>query len=235
MARLARVVVYECWHHVAQRGNHQQTVFFSNEDRGFYLDRLRHYSTLFGLRIAGYCLMNNHVHLLVIPQMATSLARAVGRTHNDYARWLNFKRGEIGHVWQNRFYSCPLDDAHRWFALRYVELNPVNANLVQRPGDWPWSSAFAHTTGTDPTGLVDLSDWSQRWSPQRWSQTLALGIEGAAWVERLREATRTGRPLGGEVFIEQVETNLKRGVKPRKRGRKPTGQALAGQMKLAIA
>ncbi len=235
MARLARVVVPECWHHVTQRGNHQQTVFFGNADRRFYLDRLRHYSTLFGLRIAGYCLMNNHVHLVVVPQTTTSLARAVGRTHNDYARWLNFKRGEIGHVWQNRFYSCPLDEAHRWFALRYVEMNPVNANLVHRPQDWPWSSAFAHTAGTDPNGLVDLSDWSQRWSPGRWNQTLELGIEAAAWVERLREATRTGRPFGEDGFIEQVEANLKRAVKPQKRGRKPNGQELGGQMKLAIA
>ena len=235
MARLARVVVPECWHHVTQRGNRQQTVFFSNADRRFYLNRLQHYSTLFGLRIAGYCLMNNHVHLVLIPKTTTSLARAVGRTHNDYARWLNFKRGENGHVWQNRFYSCPLDEAHRWFALRYVEMNPVNANLVHRPQDWPWSSAFAHNTGTDPSGLVDLSEWSQRWSPDRWNETLELGIEGAAWAERLREATRTGRPFGEDGFLEQVEANLKRAVKPQKRGRKPKVLASAGQMKLAIA
>ena len=80
---------------------------------------------------------------------------SVGRT--DYARWLNIRLGEPGHVWQNRFYLCPLDERHRWEALRYVELNPVRAGLVGRATDWPWSSAAAHTTGVDRTGVVDMS------------------------------------------------------------------------------
>jgi len=127
MARIARVVVPGYWHHITQRGNHQQTVFYSDADREFYLRLLKQNGARYDFQLAGYCLMGNHVHLLGIPHGPHSLARAIGRTHNDYARWLNFRRGETGHVWQNRFYSCALDETHRWLALRYVEWNPVQA------------------------------------------------------------------------------------------------------------
>jgi putative transposase len=234
MGRIARVVVPGCWHHVTQRGNHQQTVFFSDADRRFYLRCLREYSIEFGMQVGGYCLMNNHVHLLVIPESAKSLARAVGRTHNDYARWLNFTRGGIGHVWQNRFYSCPLDEAHPWFAIRYAELNPVHAGLVKHAEEWRWSSARAHITGQDPTGLIDFADRQKRWSPDDWKCALEMGIQRAAWIERLREATRTGRPLGGDGFIQEVEAELKRALQPKKRGPKTRRASLSGQMNFEV-
>src|SRR6266478_1975383 len=139
MARIARVVVPGCWHHVTQRGNQQQTVFFDDSDRKFYLDLLRRYCSRHSVRITGYCLMGNHVHLLAIPAHQTGLAHALGRTHNDYARWLNLRRRQSGHVWQNRFYSCALDEEHKWTALRYVEQNPVRAGLVASAAEWLWS------------------------------------------------------------------------------------------------
>ena len=224
----------QCWHHVTQRGNHQQTVFFTDADREFYLRTLLQYSTQYGMRVGGYCLMGNHVHLLAIPLRENALAQAVGRTHNDYARWQNFKRGEKGHLWQNRFYSCPLDEAHRWMALRYVELNPVLAGLAARAEDWRWSSAPAHVTGQDARGLLEWTDWEKRWRPDTWREALTLGIEGAAWIARIREATRTGRPAGSEEFVREVEVSVKRCLLPRKRGPKPRGEMREGQMHLGV-
>lgn len=234
MARIARVVAPGCWHHITQRGNHQRTVFYADGDREFYLRLLQQYSVRYGLRIGGYCLMGNHVHLLGIPDREHALAQAVGRTHNDYARWLNFRHGETGHVWQNRFYSCPLDEAHRWVALRYVEGNPVRAGLVTNSEYWRWSSAAAHVGGRDPHGILDWADWIERWNPENWKIALGAGVAAAAWIDRVREATRTGRPAGSDDFVRSIEETLNRSLHPQKRGPKPHATALPQQLNLGI-
>ena len=146
--------------------------------------------------------------------------------HNEYARWLNLGRLEHGHLWQNRFFSCVMDDAHRWEALRYVELNPVRAALVHRPEHWPWSSARAHLSG-DVTGLLDIREWRERWSPLAWNEALAYGIGDATLLDRIREATRTGRPAGSEGFIRKLEAASGRALLPQKRGPKPHTLAAA--------
>jgi len=115
-----------------------------------YLQLLREHCGRHAVRIAGYCLMSNHVHLLAIPHSVRGLANALGRAHTDYARWHNVRLGDPGHVWQNRFYSCPPDERHRWEALRYLELNPVRAGLAGRATDWPWSSGSAHGRRIEP-------------------------------------------------------------------------------------
>jgi putative transposase len=212
--------VPERWHHVTQRGNHQQRVFFDDSDRKFYLELLRHHCSRQCVRVAGYCLMNNHVHLLAIPEAEQGLARALGRAHNDYARWLNLRRRETGHVWQNRFYSCPLDSTHEWQALRYVELNPVRAGLVRCAVEWRWSSAALHVGGADQAGFVDCTDWSMRWSAATWDAVLHHGVQDALLLDRIRTATRTGRPAGNEEFVASVEASLGRPIRPRKRGPK---------------
>jgi putative transposase len=94
--------------------------------------------------LLGYCLMSNHVHLVVVPHEADSLATALKQTHGRYASYWNGAHKSSGHVWQGRFYSCPLDSAHLWIALRYTERNPVCAKLVAEAAWWPWSSAAVH-------------------------------------------------------------------------------------------
>jgi putative transposase len=110
--------------------------------------------------------MRNHVHILAIPRDEDGLARALGRAHNDYSRWFNMRRGSNGHLWQNRYFSCPVDERHQWEALRYVELNPVSAGLTTQAADWRWSSAAARRTGADGTGLLDMAEWWWRWTPR---------------------------------------------------------------------
>jgi putative transposase len=177
--------------------------------------------------------MGNHVHLIAAPPTANALAKCFGRTHVDYARWLNVRRGETGHLWQNRFFSCPMDDRHHWEALRYIELNPVRAGLVQDAVAWPWSSAAAHAAGTDRSGILDLVEWSERWNPAAWREALSEGIEDAALLERIRQATRTGRPLASEEFVRELETARHESLRPRKRG--PKGKPVDDGRQLTLA
>lgn len=224
MARLARVVVPGIAHHVTQRGNHKEAVFFNEEDRRVYLASLTENSLRYGVRLLGFCLMTNHVHMIAIPEREDSLAKTFGRTHVDYARWQHIRQRQSGHLWQNRFFSCPLDAGHCWTALRYVELNPVRAQMAPNAWDWPWSSARAHVDAADSDIPLDLESWRACWSPPKWRETLEQDVEEAAFRARLRQATLTGRPLGSAGFARAMEAAVNRPLGPRKRGRKPLNQ-----------
>jgi putative transposase len=137
MPRRPRVILPGVAHHVTQRGNNREPVFRSSDDRRFYLELLGRHAAHYGARILGYCLMTNHVHLIAVPEREDSLARSMGSTHSEYALALNYAQGRSGHVWQNRFFSCPLEESHLLRALRYVELNPVRAELASAPDGWP--------------------------------------------------------------------------------------------------
>ena len=141
MPRTARVVIPGCVHHVTQRGNNRQDVFFVDADRQMFLQYLREAAERFALRVEGYCLMTNHIHLVVTPQREDSLAGALKRVNQLYAQYVNRLHGRSGHLWQNRFFSCPLDREHLWRALVYVERNPVRARLCRKAWQWQWSSA----------------------------------------------------------------------------------------------
>ena len=131
MPRVARIVLEGQPHHITQRGNNRQDVFFLADDRLAYLELLRIHGERFGFRVLGYCLMTNHVHLIGVPARQESLAKAVGRTNFRYTQYINRMHGRSGHLWQNRFYSCALDDVHLCRAMCYVEQNPVRAKMVR--------------------------------------------------------------------------------------------------------
>src|ERR1700733_12193734 len=150
MARFARVVAIDVAHHVTQRGNARQVILSSDHDRTTYLELLRRYCELHALALLGYCLMSNHVHLIAVPGAAEALAQTLKHAHGRYASYWNARNSSSGHVWQSRFYSCPLDETHLWRALRYVELNPVRASMVPEAAQWRWSSAAAHCGHDDP-------------------------------------------------------------------------------------
>lgn len=185
-----------------------------------YLSLLKRHTQRFGMRVLGYCLMTNHVHLVAIPESPEALAKGLGRTHNDYARWLQIRLEQSGHLWQNRFFSCPLEEAHLSQALRYVEANPVRARLAAVAWDWKWSSAQARIAGADPFGLIDPSDFREDCCGEFWKRVLADGWASASLTERLRQATQTGRPLGSEAFLSRAEQEAGRPLRPQKRGPK---------------
>jgi len=156
MPRVSRRIVPGFPHHITQRGTNRQSVFYTKQDRRVYLELLRENSGMANVRILAYCLMFNHIHLVALPKELESLAVCLRRTHGRYAQYLNARRLRCGHLWQNRFYSCPMDNEHLWTALKYVELNPVRAGLAEKPEDFAWSSAAAHRSGKDSTRILDM-------------------------------------------------------------------------------
>ena len=180
------------------------------------------------MRLLGYCLMTNHVHLVAVPERLAAFGDALGRLHGEYARRLHERWGGNGHLWQNRFYSCPLDRDHLWTALRYVDLNLVRAGLVADATEYEWSSARAHVEGRDALGLLDEDLWKQVNRDRDWREILRrTRDEDAAEMAALRHATRTGRPLGGEGFVKRLEATFGRKPNAKRTGRPKKVQAAA--------
>jgi putative transposase len=208
-------------HHVTQRGNRRQTVFFSDDDYGAYRDIMAEGCRAAGVEIWAYCLMPNHVHLILVPSDADGLRGALSEAHRRYSRRVNFREGWRGYLWQGRFASTPMDEDHLMAAARYVELNPVRARLTARAEDWPWSSARAHLGGRDD-GAVQVKPLLAR-EPD-WAAFLDAGLEPGAHAA-IQAAERTGRPLGGADFVAALERSLGRVLTRQKPGRKPRAKA----------
>ena len=225
MARFARVVVVDVPHHVTQRGNARQVILGDDTDRNIYLRLLQQHSELHGLSLLGYCLMSNHVHLVAIPHTTDTLGQALKQAHGRYAAYWNARQSSSGHVWQGRFYSCPLDDSHLWQALRYVELNPVRARMVEAAQQWKWSSAGAHCGVTPAEAMLEMERWRRRWTPTEWTEFLAIA-EPPLEMNRLRRSTYTGRPLGTPEFVAALERSTLRRLAPRKAGRRKSAVEL---------
>ena len=212
MPRLARTVAVGCAHHITQRGNNRQDVFFVDDDRQVYLDLLKEQAGTYALEIAGYCLMSNHIHLIGIPHTEDALAKAIGRTHFRYTQYINRFHRRSGHLWQGRFYSCALDERHFFLAMKYIELNPVRARLCRRPWRYPFSSAAAHVEPKAKSEILNLPRWFDMISAEQWRKALADGLSDSE-VVRLRLNTHTGRPLGSDSFLSKLEKLLGRRVR----------------------
>ncbi|MEA3523114.1 MAG: transposase [Campylobacterota bacterium] len=213
MARIARVVVPGIPHHVTQRGVRNMDVFFTPDDREVYKTLLLEQSKRFGIDIVSYCLMSNHVHLIVIPSTETSLAKAIGETHRLYTRKINFRQKARGYLFQGRFFSTPLDERHFFAAMKYVAQNPVRAKMVQHPWEYPYSSA-AHHLGQSEDKLITycplldaITDWKD------------FLDDSAKQVDEIRQKTRTGRPCGNREFYTAIKESSGRDLLPKKAGR----------------
>ena len=217
MARLARIVVPGWPHHLTQRGNRGQRTFFTKDDYRTYLDFMAEWCGRCGVAVWAYCLMPNHVHLIVVPKTEDGLRRAIGEAHRRYTRAVNFRHGWRGHLWQGRFASYVMDEAYLLACARYVERNPVRARLCRRAQDYPWSSAAAHVAGRDDV-LVQAAPLLKL--EPRWARHLAADPDEAT-VRALKQHETTGRPVGDERFLKRVEKLVGRVVRPQKAGRKP--------------
>lgn len=191
--------------------------FLSDEDYAAYLDLVAEGCRAAGTDVWAYCLMANHVHLVLVPSHADGLRAGLGEAHRRYTRRINQREGWRGYLWQGRFHSFVLDEPHLLAAARYVELNPVRAGLVAAPQDWPWSSARAHLAGRDDR-LVTVRPLLERAAD--WRDLLAGGLPEPE-LARLRRHSRTGRPCGADDWIEQLERQTGRALKLRKPGPKP--------------
>jgi putative transposase len=215
MPRVARLVVPDIPHHVTQRGNRRQPTFFRGADYDFYLQLLRSSCAGAGTAVWAWCLMPNHVHLVLVPAREDGLRAALGEAHRRYTRHVNLREDWRGHLWQSRFASCPMDETHLLACVRYVELNPVRAGLVARPEQWRWSSARAHL-GLGDDGLTDLAPMRER--VPDWHGLLASGLEPDE-RDAIRAGERNGYPLGSAAFRQRLAAALGRPTAPRPPGR----------------
>ena len=161
--------------------------------------------------------MSNHVHLIVVPSTADGLAQALKQTHGRYASYWNTVHRRSGHVWQGRYYSCPLDEPHLWEALRYTELNPLRARLVLEPWSWAWSSAASHCGTQAADEWLSLERWRAHWTARSWREYLAAG-EMESQLAVIRQRTHTVRPWGSAEFVHGLEKTTQRRLAPQKRG-----------------
>lgn len=192
MPRVARLVLPGIPHHVTQRGNRSQRTFFSDDDYRLYLRLLRRWSAEAGTAVWAWCLMPNHVHIILLPEDDAGLRRLFGPLHRQYTWRINQREDWRGCLWQGRYGSAAMDEAHLHVCLRYVELNPVRARLVERPEHWPWSSARAHLD----MGEDDITDIAaMRGRIDDWRAFLDRGLADSE-RDAIRAAERSGRPLG---------------------------------------
>jgi len=220
MPRIARLVVVGIPHHITQRGNYKQEVFSGREDYCRYLEWLKEYKGKHNLSVLAFCLMPNHVHFIAIPYKEDSLAKTFNTCHMRYSQYHNKKQQVTGHLWQGRFYSCPLDEGHLYEAIRYIENNPVRAKLAKDPSKWPFSSA-RHHLGCEKS-ILPLADIKEYLTIEDWDKYLKERNEQSI-IEKIKASTLTGRPSGSDAFIDCLEKRFGIRLKPLPEGR-PKGK-----------
>jgi len=227
MSRLARIVIPGLPHHVTQRGNRREAIFFEDGDHEIYRDLLAEQTLKAGVEVWAYCLMPNHVHLILKPGESDALGKAVGETHRRYTNFINARGRWTGHLFQSRFGSVPMDFTHLMRTVRYVSLNPVRARFVPRAEDWKWSSVRAHLAGVDDE-LVAVRPILDRIA----NFADLLRDEADEDFSELRRSEGSGRPLGTPEFVTGLERLLGRNIARRSPGRKPISSPVGEQLDL---
>lgn len=237
MARRPRLAVPSLPHHVIQRGNNRQAIFFTDADYRVFLRHLAKAKERYPCRVYAYVLMTNHVHLLVEPLASEHLSLFMQSVGRRYVRYVNEVYHRSGTLWEGRFKSAVVSsDAYLLACSRYIELNPVRAQIAARPDAYPWSSVHFHTQGTpnplldeDPAYLSLGDTTAQRQGVYRgW---LAAGVPQGEWPT-IREATHKGLLIGPEPFQRQIEAAVGRRLigehrgRPRKRAAETTEKVL---------
>lgn len=224
MPRRARLMLPNVPLHLIQRGNNRQVCFVAEEDYRFYLDWLKEYADKTGCRVHAYVLMTNHVHLLISSPAADGAGAMMKALGQRYVQYVNRTYRRSGTLWEGRFRSCLTQEEDYLLAcMRYIELNPVRAAMVEHPGEYRWSSYRANAQGEE-NPLV-----------QPHELVLGLGADAAArqaayrelfryelepgLVDEIRRATNGNFALGNAHFGEQVAKALGRRVQPGKAGR----------------
>ena len=206
MSRLPRLVIPGIPYHVTQRGNRRAQTFFEAADYALYRDLLAQSAHKAGAQVWCYCLMPNHVHIIVVPSDADGLRRTFADTHRRYTGYINARNRWTGHLWQGRFGAVAMDEAHLAAAVRYVSLNPVRARLVARPQDWRWSSVAAHLAQQDDPLVVVAPVIERYWRLCRISGRSGCarcgwarcGLAGLANVGNVRQTAGQRRMAGSD-------------------------------------
>ena len=219
MPRVSREVFAGVPHHITQRGNRREDVFFDDRDRSTYLSLLTEYGQRHNVEVLAYCLMSNHLHLVMVPEDKEGLQRCLKPVHMRYAQAVNKRYGWSGHLWQGRFFSSPLDESYLWNCIRYVERNPVRAGMVKFAEDYFWSSAAAHCGLREDRLLADRNSHFEVFEGvQNWSEWLGEE-EDDRQLKTLRSNIQQNLPCGSDQFIENLERLSGRRLRVRSVGR----------------
>jgi putative transposase len=213
MARIARLVVPGLPHHITQRGNGGQKVFFADADYELYMALLADSCAAARVKCLAFALMPNHLHAILVPSTEDGLRAALAPVHRHYAGAMNARRRRTGHFWQGRYGAAVMDENHLAAAFRYILRNPVKAGLAKSPAKWPWSSAAAYLKGI-PDGLTDTRPMLSRFPD------IASLLSGES-DDLIRDDETIGRPLGSKTFIARIEKKTGRTLQPARRGPKP--------------
>lgn len=217
MPRIARIVGIGYPHHLIQRGNNRQNIFFDQEDRRLYLKWLEKYSLECGCTIHAYCLMSNHVHLLVVPQYNYSLAKTMQKLSLTFTQHINKKYKRTGRLWECRFYSTLVDkESYLWSIGRYIERNPVRAKIVSKPEEYHWSSAKANLTSEEISFIKPI--WQDDTEREEYV-TFLNNPDKEEEIEIIKKSTISGKPIGSEEFLNQMVETLGITINRRPKGR----------------
>ena len=230
MTRTARVVLPGYPHHVVHRGHNRGVVFADKSEYVYYLRNLAEFKQAFRCEVYAYCLMTNHVHLIVNPgQAPENLARLMKRVAGRQTRYANRVRNRTGTLWEGRYRSSPIQrETHLLACSRYVELNPVRARMVARPEAYPWSS-YVVKAGVRRIGWLDLdpaylalgsTDIERQRAYREWVRDR---IPEGEW-EHIRRAAQRGQLTGGLRFVDQVHERTGKRIESRGPGRPPSGR-----------
>lgn len=205
MPRMARIIAVDYPHHVVQRGNNKQTIFFDEHDKQLYLELLKKYSKGCLCNINAYCLMPNHVHALLTPLTPEALSKTMQKLSLRYTQLINKKYARTGRLWECRFHSTVVQkEAYLWAVCRYIERNPVRAKMVAAPGHYKWSSANRLSKLND--GLID-SIWIHGHEMEEYTRFLNLS-DNQDEITKIRQSTARGIPLGSKNFIRQMAEQI---------------------------
>ena len=217
MPRQPRCLILGIACHITQRGVDRRETFSTLDDRNTYIELLRLNLADAEVSLLAWCLMSNHVHLVAVPLQHDSLSVLLRRVHGRYAQYYNSRVGRTGHLWQNRFFACMLAPDRLWTTIAYVERNPLRARIVGRAEQYICSSAIAHVTGKDPTGILDM-DWWHRSGQRDWAERVNRKHQEPHLDEsgerdtlfRLRACTYSGQPFGDEDYVDKMSEQFRR-------------------------
>jgi len=216
MPRIARAVAVGYPHHVVQRGNNNN-IFFDEKDRWVYLYLLKKYSEKWACKLLAYCMMPDHVHLLIKPLRENSLPKTMQGVTLCYTQYFNKKYNKYGRLWGSRYYSCTVDKGdHLWAVIRYIEQGPKRAGIVNLEEMYPYSSALEHVAGVADKVLDEEIFEEDRRSQYR---DFLHSTPKDEEIEEIRYCTRTGRPFGSEIFVRTIGQRLNRNLMKQPRGR----------------
>ena len=216
MSRIARVVNPGYPHHITQRGNNKQPIFRNSRDRKFYLYLLKKYSCQCGCKVHAYCLMPNHIHLLLVPNQNFSLAKTMQKISLSYTQHINKKYNRTGRLWECRFFSALIDkELYLWSVCRYIEQNPLRAGIATEATKYKWSSAKINA-GLIKSDFVEPV-WKEYLNKNEYQRVLAEGLEEKE-IKKIRESTSKGIPLGSRKFLNKMIDQFGKGIIPKSRG-----------------